>query len=174
MSDPDKLVTLKTFVYPSEALPIMARLQAEGIECYLDGDNTVSVQPFYSQAIGGVKLNIKLSDAERAIAIIKQNELYRKEENEGLKDGNEKKSFTEKGYDIKVEAFCPKCESSKIFRKKFPFYKTALIILLTGLLLLRFWIYMHISILLFCTLLIPLLFINRKRYCANCGHEWGN
>lgn len=176
MPDSDKIVTLKTFVYPSEAYSLMSRLEDEGIECFLDGENTISVMPFYSQAIGGVKLNVKFSDAERALEIIRQDELCFKEENEDLKDHNQKISHSKQGYKIKVEAFCPQCESTKIFRGKFPLYKTILIIVLlitcVIIWLIKIWVYTPFPILLVCTLLIPLSLTNKKRFCANCGHEW--
>jgi hypothetical protein len=67
----DRLVTLKIFMFPHEAYPLMSKLQDEGIECFLEGENTLTAQPFLSNAIGGVKLNIKESDAEKALEIMK-------------------------------------------------------------------------------------------------------
>lgn len=67
----DRLVTLQTFMFPHEAYPLMSKLQDEGIECFLDGENTLTAQPFLSNAIGGVKLNIRESDTEKALEIIK-------------------------------------------------------------------------------------------------------
>lgn len=141
----ENIITLKTFMFPTEAYPLMSRLEYEGIECFLDGENTVSVHPFLSNAIGGVKLNIKESDLGKALEIIKQNEQIFKEN----KTHNDitPESFS-KGF-VKVETFCPKCESMNVYRKKFPLYKTILAIVFT-----------------------PLLFLTKKHYCADCGHIW--
>ena len=67
----DKLIVLETYMFPHEAYPLMTKLKDEGIECFLEGENTVNAHPFLSNAIGGVKLIIKECDAEKAIEIHK-------------------------------------------------------------------------------------------------------
>ena len=145
----DTLVTLKTFTYPSEAYPLMERLESEGIECFLDGENTVSVHPFLSNAIGGVKLKIKKSDSEKALEIIKLNkQVFEKEE----QDNDITPDAISKGFVIKVETFCPKCDSLNVYRKKIPSYKIIIAILSAFILL-------------------PFL-IKKEYYCADCKHIW--
>ncbi len=70
----EKLITLQTYMFPHEAYPLMAKLQDEGIECFLEGENTLTAHPFLSNAIGGVKLNIRQSDAEKALQILENYE----------------------------------------------------------------------------------------------------
>lgn len=76
----EKIIVLTTFTYPTEAYALMARLEEEGVECFLGDENIVTVNPFLSNAVGGVKLKIKESDAEKALLILEQ-----------TKHGNQKK-----------------------------------------------------------------------------------
>jgi hypothetical protein len=69
----DNFVTLKTFTYPYELAILRGRLEYEGIECFVKDEFSVQVNPFYSNAIDGVKLQVKQSDIENAIKILKAN-----------------------------------------------------------------------------------------------------
>lgn len=60
-----------TFTHPTELVILRIRLESEGIECLVLDELTAQVNPFYSNAIGGVKLQVKESDAPRAINILK-------------------------------------------------------------------------------------------------------
>ena len=64
--------TILTFEFPSEAIVITSLLESEGIECYLKDELTAQVNPFYSNAIGGVKLQVKESDLRDAFTVLKQ------------------------------------------------------------------------------------------------------
>ena len=66
----DKLVTLRTYVYPIEAAIFRCKLEAAGIECYLKNELTVQVNPLYSNAIGGVQLQVNEEDVETAEEIL--------------------------------------------------------------------------------------------------------
>jgi Cdc6-like AAA superfamily ATPase len=68
----NNFVTVLTFTYPYEAEIIRGRLESEGIECFMQDELTVQVNPFYSNAIGGIKLQVRESDLERAIKILKE------------------------------------------------------------------------------------------------------
>ncbi len=46
---------------------IMGRLQEDGIDCWLKDENTATIAPFFTNAVGGSKLMVKKSDKERAI-----------------------------------------------------------------------------------------------------------
>ena len=65
-------VTIRTFTYPHEAYIIKGKLEAEGIECFLKDELTVQIDNFYTNALGGVKLQVKESDSTRAIEILKE------------------------------------------------------------------------------------------------------
>lgn len=69
----DKFVTILTSVYPTDLLIIRGRLEAEGIDCFVQDELTAQINSFYSQAAGGAKLQVKESDLKEAIDILKQN-----------------------------------------------------------------------------------------------------
>lgn len=109
-----KLVTLKSFVYPTEAYPLISKLESEGIKCFLEGENTLLVDPLISNAIGGARLKVMENDVPKSLEILRLNESFFKE--------NEKRR--EKMPDDflrnfnKVETFCPECESTNIYQKR--------------------------------------------------------
>ncbi|MEO8067347.1 MAG: hypothetical protein ABI599_06610 [Flavobacteriales bacterium] len=59
-------VTVAIFVNPHEMAVYRARLEWEGIECFAKDENIVSANPFYSNAVGGIKLQVPLADLQRA------------------------------------------------------------------------------------------------------------
>jgi len=65
-----ELVVIADFGGPMEAHLAKARLEAEGIQAFLLDENAVSVNPFYSPALGGVKLAVAARDADRARKIL--------------------------------------------------------------------------------------------------------
>lgn len=68
----DYFITVAVFNYAHELSIIRSRIEAEGIECKTIDELTVQVNPLYSPAIGGVKLQVKESDARQAIEILKE------------------------------------------------------------------------------------------------------
>ena len=70
---------------------MMGRLQEEGINCWLKDEITVTVDPILTNAIGGIKLMVPDSQAERAFALLKQ---YRSE--------------------IEAVLKCPRCGSANV------------------------------------------------------------
>jgi len=70
---------------------ILGRLQEEGINCWLKDENTVTIDPILTNAVGGIKLMVPDSQAERTFELLKQ---FR----------NEQKSILK----------CPRCGSSNV------------------------------------------------------------
>ena len=66
----EELITIKTYTYPHEVYVERGKLESEGIQTFLKDEATVQVYNFYSNAVGGVKLQVFADDAERAIAIL--------------------------------------------------------------------------------------------------------
>ena len=62
--------TIQTFTYPHEAGLAKARLEASGIACFLQDELTVNVASIYSNALGGVKLQVHEEDIEAAYKIL--------------------------------------------------------------------------------------------------------
>lgn len=145
----EQLVTLKTYMYPAEAYPLMSKLESEGIMCFLDGENTITVHPFLSNAIGGVKLKIRESDTEKALEIIRQSESEFIDE---YPEGEDIPAEFRHGF-AQVETFCPECDSTLVFRKKMLWWQ-----ILLSIIFLPFY--------------LPLLFMKKKHTCAGCGYTW--
>ena len=61
---------LRTFDNYINASITLARLDEEGITCYLKDEHTVTIDPFLSNAIGGIKLMVLGDDFEEAKTLI--------------------------------------------------------------------------------------------------------
>ena len=48
----------------------MGRLEEEGINCWLQDEYTVTIDPLLSNAVGGIKLMVTEPQAERALEIL--------------------------------------------------------------------------------------------------------
>ncbi len=60
------VVTVATFNTVMEAELAKTMLQAEGIEAFVADAHTISVNPLYSNALGGVKIQVAARDLEQA------------------------------------------------------------------------------------------------------------
>ena len=58
---------------------LMARLESEDIECWLQDENTVTINPILTNAVGGIKLLVKKEDLPRARQIFWEVENNRKQ-----------------------------------------------------------------------------------------------
>ena len=104
----DKLVTVASFSEPIKAHLASAKLEAEGIEYFIIDENIVGMYWLYSQAVGGVKLQVREKDAEKATQLLqtgsqKQDAVV------------EKKEPVKQGSDI----CCSKCGSVDIEYEKY-------------------------------------------------------
>jgi hypothetical protein len=59
-------ITIHSVTYPSEAHTIKMQLEVEGYKVYLKDELTVQVDNFYSNAIGGVKIQVAKENAKEA------------------------------------------------------------------------------------------------------------
>jgi DNA-directed RNA polymerase subunit RPC12/RpoP len=57
----------------------MGRLEEDGVNCWLKDENTVTINPILTNAIGGIKLMVESTQADRAATILKDLELQYKE-----------------------------------------------------------------------------------------------
>ena len=77
------LVTILSAQYPQQAYIIKAHLESEGIECFIKDELTVQTNPLYSNAIGGIKLQVKEEDIPEATKILRsEGYLTERESNE--------------------------------------------------------------------------------------------
>lgn len=65
-----ELVTVRQFRDLPEALLAKGCLESVGIECFLGDDNLVRLDWFISNFIGGIKLKVRVADAENAQKIL--------------------------------------------------------------------------------------------------------
>lgn len=49
---------------------LLSRLKEEGFDCYLKDENTVTIDPLLSPAIGGMKLMVREDEFQRASALL--------------------------------------------------------------------------------------------------------
>lgn len=63
-------VTVLTSIYPQDLYIIKGRLESEGIQCFLKDELTVQAYNLYSNAVGGVKLQVLEEDVEKARGIL--------------------------------------------------------------------------------------------------------
>lgn len=64
------MVTLKTFDTAIDAHILKSRLENEGIPAYIFDENIVTLNPLYTNLVGGIKLRISESDLARAEKIL--------------------------------------------------------------------------------------------------------
>ncbi len=77
------LVTIKTFFYDHETILYEPKFQSEGIEYFLKDQKTVAIDPLVSNAIGGIKLQVKAEDEERGRALVAEIEANNSSSNLG-------------------------------------------------------------------------------------------
>jgi len=66
----DKIITFENYYDVMLAHIIRSKLEDNGIPCFIADENTITANPIYNQAIGGIKLKIFERDLERCRAIL--------------------------------------------------------------------------------------------------------
>ena len=61
---------LQSFTNYVDAHIILGRLQEEGIDCWLKNENTTTIMPIWTTAIGGIQLMVNQTQFERASAFL--------------------------------------------------------------------------------------------------------
>lgn len=141
----DGLITVANFSHPTEADPVVAWLESEGIECFLTNEHTVTMNWLYSNAIGGVGVQVKAADTERA------NEILQVVLNLDTVGGEPipADSETDQGSNAASDMRCPQCGSEDVYYEKF-----------SRRLVFASWV----------LLTVPLPFFRRKWRCRECEH----
>ncbi len=91
-----ELVTVREFRDLPEAVLAKGLLESAGIECFLADDNIVRMDWFYSNAVGGIKLQVNQEDAAAAIEVLEQ---------------PIPENFDVEGIGSYPQPRCPKCQS---------------------------------------------------------------
>ncbi|MET1258786.1 DUF2007 domain-containing protein [Flagellimonas sp. DF-77] len=66
----NELVTIGSFEFLADVMIIKGKLESEGFTVVLKDENTVGIEPFASNALGGIKLQVHRSVAESASRIL--------------------------------------------------------------------------------------------------------
>ena len=96
----DKIVVYQSFIDPIKAHIAKGLLVSWGIECFLSDVNMVTVNLMYSQAIGGVKLNVFQRDVEKINTLLKAEQIEPENILAGDKD--------------ETGVHCPLCNSANV------------------------------------------------------------
>jgi hypothetical protein len=116
-----RYVTIATYIGAWEAHLARAKLESEGIFAVVLDDQIASINWFYSNAVGGVRLQVSEADAERAALIL--------EKDSGEDPATQQES---PALDSSIPA-CPVCGSTSIRRERFSLPIALLSFLLFGL-----------------------------------------
>ncbi len=112
-----RLLTIAAFDQPATAHIYKGRLEAEGVPAFLADEEIVTANWFYSNAIGGVKLQVQEADAARAAKIL------------GLASSILIEAAEETPDDAWI---CPRCESVNVHYEKYRTRGVFLSMLLAG------------------------------------------
>jgi hypothetical protein len=104
----DKLITIANFIEPFQADLARVKLESEGIRCFLAGENFAATYWLLSGADRGIKLQVRQSEAERALEILSS------EEGPGFREAAAG-SVPSEPADVR----CPKCSSENTEYEKF-------------------------------------------------------
>jgi Putative prokaryotic signal transducing protein len=103
-----KWVTILTFTYPHEAHLAKSVLEAEKIPVFIKDELTTQVNNFYSNAIGGVKLQIPDAELDKAYILLKEG---------GFIDEEVKVEIVKRSRVTNTNN-CPFCKSKQVSKKK--------------------------------------------------------
>src|ERR1051325_13236 len=65
-------IVLQVYANYIDANIVMGRLEEDGINCWLKDENTVTIDPILTNAVGGIKLMVPEDEAERAVELLRQ------------------------------------------------------------------------------------------------------
>jgi hypothetical protein len=145
----DKLITIATFRMPMPdpgGMAELAKLELKfaDIPCFLSGRSFTETYWLYSVIDRGISLQVKCSDAERALAILEGTVDYPVPPPSDIEIAEDDE--TEPDFFV-----CPECSATDITYEKFS------------------RLAFYLSILLF---KVPLTFLKRTYRCNACSHTW--
>ena len=120
-----KWQTIISFTYPQEAYVLKTYLQSEGIAVFLKDENLIQVYNFYSNAVGGVKVQVPEDQVELAVRLLNRSG-YQVETSEPdvvfLVSSDQKTA----------EPSCPFCHSSNVGKSRQPNWVTVVVYAFLG------------------------------------------
>jgi len=148
----NKIVVFETYYNPIEANIVRERLVDSGIQCFLTDENTVTINPLYNQAVGGVKLHLFDYDVEAARKVLDDQHVQFNlaEEVEAFEDHSHSISD-----DMKSDEPCPKCGSDDVGFVQATKSRFSLITMLFSFLM-----------------MVYPFNVKKTHHCFNCGNEF--
>lgn len=151
----EELITVANFSHPTEADPVVAWLESEGIECFLTNEHTVTMNWLYSNAIGGVGVQVKAADAEQVNEILQValnpdhsiGVALNPDAIDGEPTPTDSETTQERDNDSEIR--CPQCGSENVYYERF-----------SRRLVFASW----------AILTVPLPFFKKKWKCRECDH----
>jgi hypothetical protein len=67
-----ELVTIQTYTYPQDMAIVRSLLESEGIETFVLDEVISQVNPFYANAVGGIKLQVESRDVQKAMEVLQE------------------------------------------------------------------------------------------------------
>jgi tetratricopeptide (TPR) repeat protein len=140
-----ELVTIATFSHPLQAHIARSRLEVEGIWAFVADESTVTANWFFSNYLGGIRLQVRSEDAQKASEILEgEPEPIEWEQEDDVDDIEEMEEEDE-------PQKSPRCGSEDIRYEKYATKSFFLSLLLLG---------------------FPLPFLKQEWVCHNCGLRW--
>jgi len=120
--DIDAPICVGSYSLPQEADVARTILESEGIECFIENENTIKANWLWSNAIGGVRILVAQPHAEEARALL-----------DVRVPGEPPELQPDQAYEEDDGTACPKCGSQDLNYRRFSKRAVALTILLLGL-----------------------------------------
>jgi rubredoxin len=140
-----ELVTIATYTDALMAHVARSRLESEGLLCFLADEHLIGMDWMYSNAVGGVKLQVRAEDARAARELLREGAAP-----EGLPDPTAGAETD----DMEPDSVCPHCGGTSVVHKNFTRVSAAFSLV--------------------CSLIffLPLFFFRKHHRCKACGHTW--
>ena len=73
-------VPVNSYTNYIDANIVLGRLQHEGVDCWLMDENTITINPIWTNAVGGIKIMVTEADAKKAVELLNQFRAEQKEQ----------------------------------------------------------------------------------------------
>lgn len=144
----DDLVTIARFQFPYQAHLLAGKLEAEGIMAFVQDENQISISPWMTNTLGGVRVQVRTSNEIAAAEVMKmiEDSVTPSEELHAAID------VDGKTYDL-VNGICPECGNASVYLARPHGLST------TG------------AAAFVVTFMIPIK-LQHKYFCFSCHYEW--
>jgi hypothetical protein len=72
MNEQVRIVTFETYYDHSLAYIILSRLKANRVACFIADDNALQLRPYFTEALGGIKIKVFEMDVDNCLAILSE------------------------------------------------------------------------------------------------------